>query len=466
MDGVTSKHDLTLLIENRGDVLSGLLEYNSDLFLPGTARRYADCFQQVLRSITESPDSRLDEMRLVSKEDETTISQTWSGAVTPYPRGRSIHSLFEEVAEKHPQTRALITDQGSVTYRELNGRANRLAHILLASDVTSGTSVGICMRRSVDLIAGILAILKCGGAYVPLDPEYPGERLCFILDDAQTRVVLTDSETGPHIEEAVSDQQVRVICTDLEEHDGGGGANPEIAVPADQLAYIMYTSGSTGIPKGAQIPHRAVVRLVRGTDFMELSKGEVFLQFAPVSFDASTLEIWGPLLNGGRLVIPPPQALSLDQLGEQIKKHRVTTLWLTSGLFNLMVDERVDDMRGVRQLLAGGDVLSVSHVQKALAALPDTRLINGYGPTENTTFTCCFTIPREDWTDRPIPIGRPIANTRVYIVDRNLRMVPPGVPGELLTGGDGLFLGYRNRPDLTRQTLIRDPFSDREDDRL
>jgi amino acid adenylation domain-containing protein len=466
LEGVTSKFDLTLLIENRRDVLAGILEYSSDLFLPAIAHRYAECFQQVLAAVTESPDSRLDAISLLSKKDEAEISRKWSGASTPYPRDRSIHGLFEAEAQKHPDSRALTTDQGSVTYGELNQRSNRLAHILLADGVTPGVSVGICMRRSVDLVAGILAILKSGGAYVPLDPDYPSERLGFMLDDAEAPLVLTDAHTRPRLEDAASDREVRIVCPATGELDGTGAANPQISVPADQVAYIMYTSGSTGSPKGAEIPHRAVVRLVRATDFMEFSEGEVFLQFAPVSFDASTLEIWGPLLNGGKLVIPPPQALSLDQLGEQVKKHQVTTLWLTSGLFNLMVDERVDDLRGIRQLLAGGDVLSVSHVQKALQALPGTRLINGYGPTENTTFTCCFTIPREDWTGRSIPIGRPIANTRVYIVDRDLRLVPPGVPGELLAGGDGLFLGYRKRQDLNRQTLLRDPFSDNFDDRL
>lgn len=464
MDGVTSKHDLTLLIENRSDTLSGLLEYSSDLFRPATARRYCDCFQQMLHAIAESPDARLDELRLLAKEDESAISR-WSGRSIPYPRERSIHSLFEEQAAQHPDALALVSDAQSLTYRQLNDRANRIAHILRARGVTPGMPVGICLRRCFDLIAAILAILKSGGAYVPLDPEYPRERLQFMLDDAEIGLVVTDSETRPRVAEAASDGQVEILCDSLDAC-ADGAAHPELHTPADQVAYIMYTSGSTGTPKGAQIPHRAVVRLVRETDFMAFSETEVFLQFAPVTFDASTLEIWGPLLNGGTLVMPPPQALSLDQLGEQIRSHGVTTLWLTSGLFNLMVDERIDDLRGLRQLLAGGDVLSVPHVQKALEALPETRLINGYGPTENTTFTCCFTIPREDWTDRSIPIGRPIANTRVFIVDRNLRLVPPGVAGELLVGGDGLFLGYKNQPELNRQKLIRNPFSSRADDPL
>ena len=458
IDGTTSKYDLTLLIERRGDALKGVLEYSADLFRPDTARRYALCLQHVIGAVVESPDVRLDDIPLLTTDDESEIFDEWCGTTTVFPRDRSIQQLFEEQALRRADSPALVSDHGSLDYGELNERANTLAHILIERGVLPGTPVGICMRRSVDLIVGMLAILKSGGAYVPLDPEYPSERLSFMMEDARIRALLTHGDTMSHIEKADMPARIDVLSIDRLERAGRTG-NPETATSPEQVAYIMYTSGSTGEPKGADIPHRAVVRLVRGTDYIDFTAAEIFLQFAPVCFDASTLEIWGALLNGGRLVIPPPQALSLDQLGEQISQHGVTTLWLTSGLFNLMVDERIQDLRSLRHLLAGGDVLSVPHVQKALEGLPDTRLINGYGPTENTTFTCCYTIPPQDWTGRSIPIGRPISNTRVYIVDQNLRLVPPGVPGELLTGGDGLFLGYRNHADLSQQALIQDPFS-------
>ena len=228
----------------------------------------------------------------------------------------------------------------------------------------------------------------------------------------------------------------------------------------------MYTSGSTGIPKGVSIPHRGIVRLVCGADFFQVSSDDVFLLLAPVSFDASTFEIWGALLNGARLEITPPGQTPLQQIGEVIKTANVSVLWLTAGLFNLMVEERPQDLAPVRQLLTGGDVLSVTHIRRALDELPGTQLINGYGPTENTTFTCCHAIPRDLPAGRSVPIGRAIRGTTVHIVDDQLREVADGDEGELITGGLGLALGYWNRPELTAERFIADPFSKNTSDRL
>jgi amino acid adenylation domain-containing protein len=235
----------------------------------------------------------------------------------------------------------------------------------------------------------------------------------------------------------------------------------EVGCSPEDLAYVMYTSGSTGQPKGVAVPQRAVVRLVKETNFMRFGPDEVFLQFAPVSFDASTLEIWGSLLNGAKLVLFPPQLPSLVELGASLREHQVTTLWLTAGLFHQMVDHRIDDLRGIKQLLAGGDVLSVPHVKKVLEQLPHCELINGYGPTENTTFTCCYSVPRH-WNGRSVPIGKPISNTQVYVLDKNLEPVPIGVPGELHIGGDGLARGYLNRPELNTEKFISSPFHPNE----
>ena len=239
-----------------------------------------------------------------------------------------------------------------------------------------------------------------------------------------------------------------------------GGANPvslpEVDVTAEHPAHLLFTSGSTGRPKGVLLPHRGTVRLVRDNDFITITPDDVFLQAAPVSFDASLLEIWGPLLNGGRLVLLP-DGPGLDHIASAVRDKGVTTLWLTSGLFQLMIDEHADSLKGLRHLLAGGDVLSPSHVRKALVALPGTRIINGYGPTENTTFTTCHEITAADLTKPSIPIGRPIANTSVHILDDQLRPVPTGIPGELHTGGDGLATGYLNAPELTAEKFISHP---------
>jgi amino acid adenylation domain-containing protein len=309
--------------------------------------------------------------------------------------------------------------------------------------------VGLCVERSLEMVVGLLGILKAGGAYVPLDPTYPAERLAFMVDDTGVRVLLTQAHLAPPVTPAVIclDRDWAVIAECSAE-------NPApLAGPMD-LAYLIYTSGSTGLPKAVAVPHRAVVRLVKTTAYAAFGPDEVTLQFAPLAFDASTFEIWGALLNGGRLVVMPPQLPSLDELGRAVQDGGVTTLWLTAGLFHQMIETAADSLRGVRQLLAGGDVLSPVHVRQALATLPGCQIINGYGPTENTTFTCCHRLTHRDEVGTTVPIGRPIANTRVYVLDAAGAPVPVGVAGELYIGGDGLARGYWRRPELTAARFV------------
>jgi aspartate racemase len=366
--------------------------------------------------------------------------------------------LFEEVAAAQPDAIAVVFGPRQVSYGELNERANHLAHRLRRLGVGRETLVGCCVERSVNLIVAFVAIVKAGGAYVPLDPSYPRERLDFLLQDTATPLMLTQTSFASTV---LAGRHLQVILLDAGDHASSPGddANPvNLGGPTD-LAYVMYTSGSTGRPKGVMVENRAIVRLVRNTNVCHFGPDEVFLLFAPVSFDASTLEIWGPLLTGGRLVVMPPQAASLQELGRVIRENGVTTLWLTAGLFHLMVDERLDDLRPVRQLLAGGDVLSARHVRKVLDNLPACRLINGYGPTENTTFTCCHSMRAVDRIPDSVPIGRPISNTRVYILDAAMQPQLPGEPGELYAAGDGVARGYLNDPQGTAEKFLPDPFS-------
>jgi aspartate racemase len=310
------------------------------------------------------------------------------------------------------------------------------------------------------LIIGLLGILKAGGAYVPLDPVYPDDRLSFLLRDTGAPIVLTHEATRRRMRPVLdSAKAVEVDVQDASEAPPPPASwQPDIA-GADDVAYVMYTSGSTGQPKGVLVGQRAVVRLVRNTDYCCFDSREVFLQLAPVSFDASTFEIWGPLLNGGRLALMPPGLPALDQIGAAIRRFGVTTLWLTAGLFHLMVEQRVADLRPLRQLVAGGDVLSPSHVHKALAAMPSGIVINGYGPTEATTFSCCFRMGHDYRATGAIPIGRPIANTTAHVLDEQRQQVKTGVVGELYVGGDGVAQGYLNDPELTHQRFLPDPFS-------
>jgi len=270
--------------------------------------------------------------------------------------------------------------------------------------------------------------------------------------------VVAQAKFADRLREAGAGAGVLWIDRDAAEIATAPTTAPGVTALPDHLAYVSYTSGSTGRPKGVAVPQRGVVRLVRNQDYASFPPEEVFLQLAPVAFDASTLEIWAPLLNGGRLVVAPPGPVTLEELGRWLREEQVTTLWLTAGLFHLMVDERLDDLGGLRQLLAGGDVLSAPHVRRLRRAHPQVRLINGYGPTENTTFTCCHTIAEADLADGSVPIGRPIANTQIYILDPQGHPVPIGVPGELHAGGAGLARGYVNQPELTAEKFIANSF--------
>jgi amino acid adenylation domain-containing protein len=384
----------------------------------------------------------------------------WNDTLTDYPRHQCIHQLFEEQAGKRPEAVALRFRDQQMTYRQLNERANQVAHRLRELGVGPEVMVGTLLERSQEMVVGLLAILKAGGAFVPLDANYPAERLAFMAADTKAPVMLVQDSVARRL----SDQnwsRATLVTLDAEtaEIDRKSTQNPTSIATAQNLAYVMYTSGSTGRPKGVMVSHRAVVRLVKNTNYASLTDHEVFLQFSPISFDASTLEIWGPLLNGGCLAIMPPDVRSLAELGAAIRKHGVTSMWLTAGLFNVMVEQCLEDLRPLHQLLVGGDALSPLHVRKAIDGLPGCRLINGYGPTEGTTFTCCHTISREDVQGSSIPIGKPIANTQVYLLDSENESVPVGDAGELCVGGDGLARGYLNQPELTAEKFVSHPFS-------
>ncbi|MEB3357183.1 MAG: amino acid adenylation domain-containing protein [Synechococcales bacterium] len=457
----TAKFDLTLSVRPSEGGLKGTLEYCTALFEAETIWRMAEHLCTLLQAICEQPRSRIAELPLLTEAEQSQLWQ-WNRTQTNYPRHLCIHQLFEQQAEKAPGAIALIYHDQRFTYRELNVRANRLAWYLRSHAISPDTPIGLWAERCPDTLIAILAILKAGGAYMPLDPAYPQERLHWMVEDARLSLIVTSKPFDGCLDAAIC-QQI-VLSTEAATISQQSSANlPSFTTP-ENLAYVLYTSGSTGQPKGVCVPHQGVVRLVKATDYVQFGADEVFLQAASLAFDASTFEIWGALLNGGQLVLMPTPCPSLEDLARAIAHHRITTLWLTAGLFHLMVDEQLDALKPVRQLLAGGDALSGTHIRKALAALKHTRLINGYGPTENTTFTCCHTITA-DSLNRPSspnspPIGRPIANTQVHILDSNLQPVPIGVSGELYIGGDGLARGYLNRPDLTAERFVPNPFVD------
>lgn len=371
-------------------------------------------------------------------------------------RDGTIDMIFRDMVCLRPDAVAVTYGGKVLTYRALHAHAVHLALKLQAAGVVRGSLVAICADRSPEMIVGLLAIVLSGAAYVPLDPEYPTDRLEFMLADTAAPALLVQ----PHLVRRLPAGRARTVLLDppgdaptIPEEPAGAGS-------PDQPAYVMYTSGSTGTPKGVSIPHRGITRLVCEPDYVDISTADVFMQMAPTSFDASTFEIWGALLNGARLVMMPPGPIALSAIGETIRREGVTIAWLTGGLFNLMVDERLDALQPLKQLLIGGEALSVAHVEKALATLGTTQLINGYGPTENTTFTCCHRICRGEDFSRGVPIGSPIRGTMVKVVDEQLHEVAAGAEGELLAGGAGVALGYWNRPELTSERFVIPPSAD------
>ena len=467
VSSATSKFDLSMSVSEGADGLKAEAEYCTDLFDAGTIRRMLGHYQVLLEGVVANPHTPICQLPLLTEAERHQLLVEWNRTEVDYPRDKCVHQLFENSSGTHAgchcgRVRGSVFDLCQTQYTIQPARA-----LLTAPRCRPGSMVASCMERSSDLIVTLLATLKSGGAYVALDTNIPSKRLHSILEDACPAVIVVKSQLDKVALNSIGSVEGErigrlpiVVC--LEEHanfiKNEGAKNLESKVTPGDLAYVCFTSGSSGLPKGVTIPHRAIVRLVKNTTYVSISSSDVFLQLAPVSFDASTFEIWGCLLNGGRLVVFPSEMVSFTQLGSVIRKHKVSVLWLTAGLFHQMVDHELDCLTGVRQLLAGGDVLSIAHVRKALDCLGEGRLINGYGPTENTTFTCCHSITRSSAEGHSIPIGRPIPNTQCFILDRNLQLVPIGVRGELFIGGDGLARGYLNDSELTAEKFIPNPF--------
>jgi amino acid adenylation domain-containing protein len=455
----TAKWDLLLSVVDTGERLAANWEYRAGRFDSATIDRLTGCLLQLLDGAVAAPETPVSELPLIGEAERVQL-RSWSRNDAPFPREATIHGLFAEQARLTPEAIALEHRDERLSYAELAARSRRLAGRLTEAGLGPEKIAVVLVDRSPAAIVALLAILEAGGAYLPLDPSHPAERLRWIVGDARPAVLVAERKL---LEEQAwaAEAGVPVVVLGEEgkdERDRKDAKDEKASVDPEGLAYVMYTSGSTGTPKGVAVTHRNVVRLVRGVDYVELGPGETFLQLAPLAFDASTLEIWGPLLNGGRLVLFPERRASLDDLAETIRRSGVTSLWLTAGLFHQMAEHRLEGLRPLKQLLAGGDVLSPVHVRRVLDRLPGTALVNGYGPTEGTTFTCCHRLSGLEPEATTVPIGRPIANAQAHVVDRSFRPVPAGVAGELLAGGEGLARGYLGQPDRTAERFVPDPF--------
>ncbi|HKH45326.1 MAG TPA: amino acid adenylation domain-containing protein, partial [Thermoanaerobaculia bacterium] len=478
LDTGTARFDLTLLLHEGEAGLTGALEHSADLFDRATVRRLLASFESLLAGIVDDPDRPVSLLPLLSAAERWQILEVWSQPVERRhrtdrsdPSDRSddpsdpsdLAQLFARQAARTPEAVALVDLAAGteITYRELARRSALLARRLRAAGAAPDVPVAVLLERSADMMVALLGVLRAGAGYVPLDLGYPRERLAWMLEDSGARLVVTRGDLAA----TLAAQGLEIVrIDDLPEDDTSEA--PVVPVSPDSLAYIVYTSGSTGKPKGVASTHRGVTRVVIDPGYVELGPEETILQLAPVPFDASTFEIWGALLNGGRLAIFPAGPVSLRELSRALTRHRVTTLFLTTGLFHQMIDEEPQGLAGVRQLITGGDVVSVARMRRALEALPGCRLIHAYGPTESTTFATCHPVTRADTARPTLTLGRPIPLTSVWLLDERLEPVPPGVPGEMYLGGDGLARGYWRLPERTASRFVPHPFATWPGERL
>ncbi|WP_375466723.1 amino acid adenylation domain-containing protein [uncultured Nostoc sp.] len=435
--------------------------------------RISDYYLRVLAAMANQPQGRYELHSLVSLEERHQLLVEWNQTAVEYPKDKCIHQLFEAQVEQTPNATAVIFGDQHLTYTELNARANQLAHYLQTLGIKPEVLVGLCVERSLEMIVGMLGILKAGGAYVPLDPEYPQERLSFMLEDTQLSVILTQeklvNKLGDRLRRGFTERETCVISLDSNWDIISQQAqhNPTTSIKADNLAYVMYTSGSTGQPKGVSIVHQGVVRLVKENNYVSISAQDVIAQASNYAFDAATFEIWGALLNGARLVgVSKDLALSPQDFAAFMRSQSISVLFLTTALFNQIAQEAPSAFNTVRHLLFGGEAVDPKWVKEVLKNGAPQRLLHVYGPTENTTFTSWYLVQEVSEDATTIPIGQPISNTQIYVLDSQLQPVGVGLPGELYIGGDGLAREYFNRPELTQQKFIPNPFSSDEHSRL
>ena len=452
--GTISKFDLAFDFIEIGDEIQTSLVYNSDIFTEKNALQYLHHLYQLLKAVISNPDMPLSELNILSEAEQAQQLISFNATTTDYPSESTVVALFEEQVKLTPDNIAVVCGQVQLTYRELDEQSSRLAAYLHHTcNIKTGERVGFLLDRSEHVIIAILGILKCGGVYVPVDTAYPQARKEYILSDTGVRALITQTDYIFDLSwyrgaTFAMDAQLDTLGNDTHY------AAPDLH--AGSLAYVMYTSGSTGTPKGVMVEHRSIVRLVRNTNFVTLNEDTVILSTGAISFDATTFEYWGTLLNGGRLVLCS-QSVLLDavKLEAEIKKQGVNMMWFTSGWLNQLTDTHLEVFSSLHTLLAGGDKLSEKHINTILNTYPGITVINGYGPTENTTFSLTHKITAPIHT---IPIGAPISNSTVYIVNNRGRLQPLGAVGEICVGGAGLAQGYLNNEALTAEKFIPHPF--------
>ncbi|GAA4024776.1 hypothetical protein GCM10022247_56500 [Allokutzneria multivorans] len=449
-----AKFDLSFSLQETASGVVGTLEYAEDLFDRAAAEGLAARFVRLTEALVSNPDSRIGEVDLLAEEEKQQIA-SWNDTARPIPGG-DIASLFEAQARLTPDAGALVFGADTVSYAELNARANRLAHRLADLGVGPEVAVGLLAARSIDLVVAMLAVVKAGGVYVPLHPSYPASRMSWAMRETRATVLLTDLAMADRDFE----HDATVVVFDAEPLDGYPDTDLAVRPHNENLAYVMYTSGSTGTPKGVAVTHADVIALTADQRWQGESQRRVLLHSSH-AFDAATYEVWAPLLAGNQVVIAPDGDIDVRVLTEVLRAHEVTCVFLTTALFNLVAEENPAAFSTVHQVWHGGEAVSPSAVHRVLDHCPDTRVVHVYGPTETTTFATCFPTQAPYRAEGTVPIGRAMDNLRAYVLDSSLRLVPPGVAGELYLAGDGLARGYVGQPGLTAERFVACPFGGR-----
>jgi len=463
-ESVVAQFDLTLSMEETDQGLDGTLEYSTDLFGAATMERLMGHFKTLLTGLVANPQQPIHELPLLTEAEQQQLL-AWNDTATDYPHDKTLVDLFEDQVEKTPEAIAVVFEDQQLTYRALNTKANQLAHYLQNMGVKPDILVGICVERSLEMVIGLFGILKAGGAYLPLDPAYPAARLAFMLEDAGVGMLLTQSSLIDSLPETTApvifqDDKTEVLSQHRSE-------NPLSGVGPEHLAYVIYTSGSTGKSKGVPITHQNLVHSTSARFCYYSEQPKCFLLLSSFAFDSSVAGIFWTLVTGGNLVLPAQNAhQDTLQLAQLIKQHQVSHLLAIPSFYAVLLEQAErQQLVGLRTVIVAGEACSSELVKRHYERFEHLSLYNEYGPTEasvwSSVYKCLSQEPRSE-----VPIGRPIANTQLYILDEHQRPVPVGVPGELHIGGDGLARGYLNRPDLTAEKFIKNPFSDDPNARL
>ncbi|QII47587.1 lichenysin non-ribosomal peptide synthetase LicA [Bacillus paralicheniformis] len=452
-----AKFDLTLQAKEEQGQLILDLDYSTKLFKKDTAERMLKAYLHLLEGVTADPLRRIGEYSLLTEEETNRQLVEFNPAASDYPWEKTIVQLFEEQAAERGGHPALQFEDKVWSYGELNRKANQLARRLRERGVQAGTTAAILTARSAEMVIGILAVLKAGGAYVPIDPDHPEKRVQHFFEDSGAAVLLTQKAMKPLAEAAEFGGDI--LFLEDEQLYMGDASDLRLPISPEAMANLTYTSGTTGTPKGNMVSHRNILRTVKNTNYLDVMTSDIVLSISNYVFDAFMFDVFGSLLNGAKLVIAPKDTiLDMSRLAHVLEKEKVTVLMITTALFNLLTDMRPDSLKGLRRVLFGGERASVDHVRRALNTVGKGRLLHMYGPSESTVFTTYHPVNEVPDDAQAIPIGKPVSNTEVLILDSFGNVQPTGVAGELCVGGDGLVRGYFNRPELTAEKFTEHPF--------